>query len=481
MEKIFKSFAGKEVFVYVKDKEKEDLLRKLSLKNVNFTTRIEHITRRTKAFISSSKHIQAWVELHKAGNKKSSRGSTAVQKILRENTEVNLWRKARGRNPGIKFFYWNIQGRTEDNPQQSRFEFDISEDRKKYPNCYHYIITDGKGVHKIRPHIVKSPPKIYNHPCSYSGSLFRKPSLSNSNLNHKKSIELRRKRRLCDGCGETYVNMDEHERSEIHKSWAAKQNFRGIDIISESFQKRKVNQNQLMVKESNEKMEMSPLFKRNKPQMRIEDDQDKVRGENGGVPFREKMEWKDSQMKKGGAAKNTEVFNIQCNICHKGFKTEAILKRHKVTHIKRYKCTLCSRGFIKKWNLRQHYKTHGNLGNEKGYVCKQLVNGRCCGKVFLRKFSFERHRKSHRGEISRSFKCGVCGMAFVLKHQLTSHASTHGNNKTFKCFFCDVLTTTRYNLKRHVQRKHKGKPRENAGDLDISMAEANGDDESKAQ
>lgn len=58
---------------------------------------------------------------------------------------------------------------------------------------------------------------------------------------------------------------------------------------------------------------------------------------------------------------------FRCDVCHKGYETQAKLDRHAGRHTREHvPCPLCTRSFVHKGNLRIHFKLHHNIDIAKG-------------------------------------------------------------------------------------------------------------------
>ncbi|KAG6456943.1 hypothetical protein O3G_MSEX010037 [Manduca sexta] len=105
--------------------------------------------------------------------------------------------------------------------------------------------------------------------------------------------------------------------------------------------------------------------------------------------------------------------NHVCNICGKGFKNNAILRHHKLTHSeeKRYKCSTCGKAFRHPANLTLHEtQTHSD---RRPYPCT------ICQKAFKDKSGLNRHARSHTG--LKPYTCEVCGKTFSQSNSCKVH------------------------------------------------------------
>merc|ERR1712060_1010922 len=202
----------------------------------------------------------------------------ALQNVLKNTKPIGSkcqapsnFSKAQALNPKIKFHYYpHIKAQLDrevrpNEPHEHRFEFDITHIKSKYPEACQYFITDAKGVHKIEPHIIRFPPKIYlDHPCSYKGSHFQKPKkFSNVNMSNKKKNQTRKRhRKICDGCMHWYLDLEAHHKSKEHQDWYKSTNFDDIDQIIKEVHAKVQEEEQRGRARMKEKKEAALLKKR---------------------------------------------------------------------------------------------------------------------------------------------------------------------------------------------------------------------------
>jgi len=159
------------------------------------------------------------------------------------STSQAILLKALELNPNVKFYYYpEIKEQLDrevqaNHPHEYRFNFDISPLKKTFPNACQYFITDAKGVHKIKPHIIEVPPTLsLDHPCAHRGSHFAKPWKQVGNKRRRKFVldikskaRKKPKRKVCDGCLRRYTDLDMHNKSKEHQQWYKSENFEDID------------------------------------------------------------------------------------------------------------------------------------------------------------------------------------------------------------------------------------------------------------
>lgn len=99
-----------------------------------------------------------------------------------------------------------------------------------------------------------------------------------------------------------------------------------------------------------------------------------------------------------------------CEVCHKAFSEQRILKRHLKIHMKNkpHQCDQCDMSFAESSNLTKHKKKHtGELRNIKGkpHLCS------VCGRAFKWASSLSKHMKYHTGH--KLLSCEYCGKQYV--------------------------------------------------------------------
>ncbi|XP_071445354.1 zinc finger protein ZFP2-like [Hetaerina americana] len=147
----------------------------------------------------------------------------------------------------------------------------------------------------------------------------------------------------------------------------------------------------------------------------------------------------------------------QCLTCEEGFSAHFKLAEHKrkghnikplnATH----ECEKCHRSFHLRSALVLHQRVH------KG---EEYFNCADCGKDFNSRRSYSKHLKSvahgTRKEKNMAkidmFICDVCGKICKEKYALSLHViRVHSKEEPKKCNFCDYRTTSKANLKRHME------------------------------
>ena len=112
----------------------------------------------------------------------------------------------------------------------------------------------------------------------------------------------------------------------------------------------------------------------------------------------------------------------QCNICSKHFSSRQSLQVHEVVHtkVKAFKCDVCGISFTLPGNLKRHYTIHTG---QKPFQCD------FCGKGFTQKTCLDIHRRIHTGE--KPYQCNHCGKRFSDPSTLYKHRSKHEKDSVY--------------------------------------------------
>jgi rubrerythrin len=120
--------------------------------------------------------------------------------------------------------------------------------------------------------------------------------------------------------------------------------------------------------------------------------------------------------------------------------------RHKILPSKNYPCKNCTNSYDNKtvW-LKHMYKTHNTP-----YQCEKCDH----------QFTDYLHLKRHGTKNHPSFICSICGVAKLLRNQLTIHIEgEHQDN--IQCPHCKLMFKTRSILNNHINRSHSKRVYEN--------------------
>ncbi|KAJ6632985.1 Zinc finger protein, partial [Pseudolycoriella hygida] len=195
-----------------------------------------------------------------------------------------------------------------------------------------------------------------------------------------------------------------------------------------------------------------------------------------------------------------------CEVCHKRFAENKILKRHLKIHspIKPHVCSVCNMSFAESSNLTKHKKKHtGELRNVIGkpnlcsvcgkgfkwasslskhmkhhtkhkvlncpYCPKYYVEARLrhnpfknthwrttislhsnmCDKTFARKETAVIHQRTHTG--LKPHICKICNRGFASSGHLTGHMRSHSGVKNHECTICKKRYAGGNTLKAHMK------------------------------
>ena len=152
---------------------------------------------------------------------------------------------------------------------------------------------------------------------------------------------------------------------------------------------------------------------------------------------------------------------FQCDKCHKNFSDADVLKRHERVHNgeRTFKCDKCHKSFSQSQNLKIHQRIHTG---ERPFKCDK------CHKTFSHTQVLKRHERTHKNETT--FKCAKCPKVFTLSEDLKRHELTHiwrpydfnlatpiktrEEEKTSKCYQCDLTFLEKDNLTSHIYKMH---------------------------
>ncbi|GAB0094740.1 hypothetical protein DMENIID0001_100660 [Sergentomyia squamirostris] len=143
---------------------------------------------------------------------------------------------------------------------------------------------------------------------------------------------------------------------------------------------------------------------------------------------------------------------LECQVCHKKFTDNKILRRHSKTHlvVKPHVCLTCGKTFAESSNLTKHKKKHtGELRNVVGKPNLCSV----CGKRFKWASSLSKHMKHHTKH--KILTCTYCPKYYVEARSLSIHLRTHTGERPFVCEVCNKGFTQLCNLTKHL-RVHTG-------------------------
>ncbi len=118
----------------------------------------------------------------------------------------------------------------------------------------------------------------------------------------------------------------------------------------------------------------------------------------------------------------------------------------------RFSCSRCRYKNKSFHLLKGHFQTHLMPGEKsQDYKCDE--DG--CGKVFTRKFSLDRHKKTHAFELGRPFQCSFCPYQAMTQQAVGRHEQrVHSDGREDReCEFCHrVLRNVKEETLTHHQR-----------------------------
>ncbi|XP_052255447.1 zinc finger protein 236-like [Dreissena polymorpha] len=118
-------------------------------------------------------------------------------------------------------------------------------------------------------------------------------------------------------------------------------------------------------------------------------------------------------------AVHTDERAFSCDICNKSYKSERVLKIHRLRHAPAQEmCVICGKRFRLRAEVKHHMRRHNN---DRRIQCDS------CDKVFYRNSELKNHQRIHTGE--KPFKCPYCSYACTIKGNLDKHMKVHLNGK----------------------------------------------------
>ena len=84
----------------------------------------------------------------------------------------------------------------------------------------------------------------------------------------------------------------------------------------------------------------------------------------------------------------------------------------------------------------------------------QILVCNVCTVVFHNNWGLKNHMSETHGK-TMLFTCGVCDRGFDSKSGLQHHHSKVHKGTLINCPICEYSTAFRWNLKKHMKRKHK--------------------------
>ena len=116
-----------------------------------------------------------------------------------------------------------------------------------------------------------------------------------------------------------------------------------------------------------------------------------------------------------------------------------------------HKCETCSLVFVTKNSLLGHIQSiHGGAGAR--YSCDQ------CDYYGKRKYGLKQHKNARHkvtSDNTEKYMCDTCGTHFASNKNLVRHIQSKHEGVQYSCKICEYRTNRRYELYKHVGRKHK--------------------------
>ncbi|KAL0858626.1 hypothetical protein ABMA27_012459 [Loxostege sticticalis] len=175
----------------------------------------------------------------------------------------------------------------------------------------------------------------------------------------------------------------------------------------------------------------------------IQNDDDIPKGEVDVVMLTKEQQLEEVHSRK--TSMNYLSSFYKCELCFKGFISEATYKNHMLRHDPSsgaHECEICRIRLADARALRGHLaKIH-----EWNYVCK------LCKHVSKSKHLAKLHSKWHGGH---TFVCKFCGMLFTKKTSHLSHVRIHHPSEHVNCDVCGEAFIGEHGLRMHRKKAHR--------------------------
>uniref|UniRef100_A0A182IYM5 C2H2-type domain-containing protein n=1 Tax=Anopheles atroparvus TaxID=41427 RepID=A0A182IYM5_ANOAO len=139
---------------------------------------------------------------------------------------------------------------------------------------------------------------------------------------------------------------------------------------------------------------------------------------------------------------------VQCQICYKLFRSEALVRTHRIAVYKprNHCCTDCGSSYSTASKLASHQAQHHS---GRVYVCEE------CGTHLKSEQNLKMHGLLHR---EKREVCKTCGLRFHRKSNLKMHQRIHEDTFYHVCPNCPKQLKTLTQLKEHLKVHTKEKP-----------------------
>ncbi|XP_072518961.1 uncharacterized protein [Salminus brasiliensis] len=146
-----------------------------------------------------------------------------------------------------------------------------------------------------------------------------------------------------------------------------------------------------------------------------------------------------------GESKRRQAGPIECKVCGRLIRCQAVMKRHMLTHTgeKPFECDDCGRRYTSSSNLRIHQQSHTG---KMDFSCEE------CGHKFTHLSCLKLHLLRHSGK--RPHKCDQCGKSFIQKYHLKRHLLVHSGKMSYACDQCDASFSRTDYLSLHMRNVH---------------------------
>ncbi|XP_063545040.1 oocyte zinc finger protein XlCOF6-like [Cydia strobilella] len=169
----------------------------------------------------------------------------------------------------------------------------------------------------------------------------------------------------------------------------------------------------------------------------------------------------EQQLENMAARKNSSNFinsPYKCQLCFKGFSSEATFKNHNLKHhdpsVGAQQCELCFSRFRIPAFLRTHAETH-----RLKFVCKD------CRFVASNRYHAITHFREHSGF---KYVCKYCGASFKKPSTHGTHVRIQHPSENTSCDVCGETFQGEFGLRMHKTRAHKQNSENESGSLNCS-------------